>query len=233
MVVGKWMYMSPEHTRNTGVDHRSDLFSLGVILYQACTGRSPFASQNPKDIVRKIREGEFRPVHELAPDAPPELAALIHRILSPDPANRPQTGQQFASELAEIIKAHELEGSSSKIARLLAEMFPEASSSVTLNPDADPLRVVTMSDGSVSGRMRTSSGMSRPTPTPTPRTSASLSRVDLDFSVSLVVRKDEEDESPPEPVPQPSESSELVSTLLLIVAVLAAAATVAYLVLWN
>src|SRR5207237_6387859 len=55
MIVGKWPYMSPEHTTNGQIDHRSDLFSLGVIMYLLCTGNMPFSGQDPKEIVRKIR----------------------------------------------------------------------------------------------------------------------------------------------------------------------------------
>src|SRR5207342_2382635 len=57
MIVGKWLYMSPEHTTNQAIDHRSDLFSLGVIMYLLFTGTMPFSGQDPKDIVRKIRSG--------------------------------------------------------------------------------------------------------------------------------------------------------------------------------
>src|SRR2546423_2847837 len=52
MIAGKWVYMSPEHTTNQQIDHRSDLFSLGVMMYLLCTGNMPFTGNNPRDIVK-------------------------------------------------------------------------------------------------------------------------------------------------------------------------------------
>ena len=85
MVVGKWQYMSPEHTTNQ-LDHRSDLFSLGVVMYLLFTGRMPFSGTDSRDLVRKIRAGQYRRVEEIAPQVPPAIAALIERMLSPSPA---------------------------------------------------------------------------------------------------------------------------------------------------
>ncbi len=126
MVVGKWMYMSPEHTRNKDVDHRSDLFSLGVILYEACAGRAPFASANAKETVRKIREGDYVPVQRHAPEISDRLAALIAGLLAPDPELRPQHGQQLAEVLSDIVREEALEVTGRHITRLMAEVFPEA-----------------------------------------------------------------------------------------------------------
>src|SRR5262249_596402 len=76
MIVGKWLYMSPEHTANQQIDHRSDLFSLGVITYLLCTGTMPFSGSDPKEIVRKIRAGQYRPFAQAAPNIPEALADL-------------------------------------------------------------------------------------------------------------------------------------------------------------
>ena len=124
MIVGKWLYMSPEHTKNQQIDHRSDLFSLGVILYLLCTGKMPFGGTTPKDIVRKIRAGQYKPLHELAPNIPKELSALVARLLSPDPEARPQTGREVVTALSEITRAYGIDGSPGNISAFVSGLFP-------------------------------------------------------------------------------------------------------------
>jgi serine/threonine protein kinase len=124
IIVGKWLYMSPEATMNGAIDHRSDLFSLGVILYLLCTGSMPFSGPDPKAIVKKIRAGQHKPLEELAPGVPPKLVTLVERLLSPSPTDRPQRGQEVVAELTEIVRQHGLERSSQNIADYLARVLP-------------------------------------------------------------------------------------------------------------
>src|SRR5438094_2327476 len=98
MVVGKFMYLSPEATRSGQTDHRSDLFSLGVILYLLCSGVMPFSGSDPKEIIRKIRTGQYRPLQEIAP-VPDRLAMLVERLLAPNPSLRPPRGLEVVAEL--------------------------------------------------------------------------------------------------------------------------------------
>ncbi len=123
IIVGKWQYMSPEHTTNQQLDHRSDLFSLGVVLYLLSTGKMPFSGTDPKEIVRKIRHGEYRRVEEIAPEVPAQLATLVGRMLSVAPTNRPQTGQEVSSTLMDIVRAHGLESTSETLATFVSGLF--------------------------------------------------------------------------------------------------------------
>ncbi len=124
MIVGKWLYMSPETTTNAQIDHRSDLFSLGVILYLLCSGFMPFTGKEPKDIVKKIRAGQYKPLQELVP-VPDRLAILVSRLLAPNPDDRPQRGQEVVAELTDIARAYGMESSGPSIANLLAQLFPD------------------------------------------------------------------------------------------------------------
>jgi len=123
MIAGKWAYMSPEHTSNQPVDHRSDLFSLGVMMYLLCTGSMPFAGTEPREIVKKIRAGAYKPLEEAAPQVPPAIAALVAKLLAPKPEDRPASGKEVAATLTEIARTHSLEGSGTRVAALMAEQF--------------------------------------------------------------------------------------------------------------
>jgi serine/threonine protein kinase len=131
MIVGKWMYMSPEHAQSQQLDHRSDLFSLGVILYLLCTSTTPFAGADPKEIVRKIRAGHFKPIQQAAPDTPEPLAMLVQKMLAANPDDRPQTGQEIASTMTEIARNHGLESSAPQISHFLSELFNDETTGIT------------------------------------------------------------------------------------------------------
>jgi serine/threonine protein kinase len=122
MIVGKWLYMSPETTMNEQVDHRSDLFSLGVILYLLCSGQMPFIGTEPREIVKKIRAGQYQPLQELVA-IPERLARLVARMLASSPEDRPQRGQEIAVELTEIARQYGLESGPPAIAALLRQLY--------------------------------------------------------------------------------------------------------------
>jgi eukaryotic-like serine/threonine-protein kinase len=123
MIVGKWLYMSPETTMNEQVDHRSDLFSLGVILYLLCSGYMPFTGPSPKEIVKKIRAGQYKPLQEIVA-VPEQLAWLVARMLAPNPDDRPQRGQDVAAELMEITRQYGLDTSAAGISYIVKQLFP-------------------------------------------------------------------------------------------------------------
>jgi acyl carrier protein len=101
-IIGTPAYMSPEQARGQKVDHRSDLFSLGVMLYQLCTGKMPFAGDSVLAVLTSLAVDTPIPPQQLNPDIPPALEAAIDRLLAKDPANRFQTAQQVMESLHEI-----------------------------------------------------------------------------------------------------------------------------------
>ena len=102
-VAGTPQYMSPEQGQGMHVDHRSDLFSLGSVLYAMCTGRPPFRGNNPLAIIRKVVDETPRPIREVNPDIPDWLCAIIDRLLAKDPEDRYQTAAEVANELEESL----------------------------------------------------------------------------------------------------------------------------------
>jgi serine/threonine protein kinase len=87
-VVGTAEYLSPEQAAGKPVTRRSDLYSLGVVLYTLLTGRTPFVGE-PLDLLHKHRFAQFDPPVRLVPEIPHELDAIVCQLLEKDPANRP------------------------------------------------------------------------------------------------------------------------------------------------
>jgi serine/threonine protein kinase/Tfp pilus assembly protein PilF len=88
VLMGTLPYMSPEQAAGDKTDHRTDTFSLGVVLYEMATGRLPFAGDSTPDVLRRIRECRFPPVRSVNPHVPAELASIIETCLQKDRAHR-------------------------------------------------------------------------------------------------------------------------------------------------
>jgi uncharacterized protein (TIGR03067 family) len=101
-VAGTPQYMSPEQADGKPVDHRSDLFSLGSVLYAMCTGRPPFRADSTVATLKRVCEQTPRPIRELNPDIPERLCATIDKLLAKNPAERFQS----AKEVAELLEQH-------------------------------------------------------------------------------------------------------------------------------
>jgi serine/threonine protein kinase len=102
MVLGTIAYMSPEQARGRAVDQRSDIFSLGVLLYEMSTGQMPFAGASPIDTMHAIAFDEARPVTELRPGLPPDLQRVVGRCLRKEPEDRYQTTRAFVDDVKRL-----------------------------------------------------------------------------------------------------------------------------------
>jgi len=181
LLVGKWTYMAPETAISSVADHRSDLFSLGVVMYLLCCGSAPFLGTTPKEIVRKIRTGAYTPVKQIAPTVPVRLANLIARLLASEPGLRPQRGNDVVIELNEIMREYGLDSSARRIAELLSELFGDAT---TRASTSDVVHVVREDVGPEDDtRVVTSPGVD-PSLTPSAETDH-RSHIDTSMSVSF------------------------------------------------
>ncbi|MEL7500026.1 MAG: protein kinase [Planctomycetota bacterium] len=99
-ISGTPQYMSPEQAKGERVDPRSDLFSLGSVLYAACTGHAPFKSESVFGVIKKVCDSEPSPVREFNPEISPWMVALIERLHEKEPADRFES----ADEVAEILE---------------------------------------------------------------------------------------------------------------------------------
>ncbi|MBK9366025.1 MAG: protein kinase [Deltaproteobacteria bacterium] len=102
-LVGSPAYMSPEQASERPVNERSDLFSLGTVLYHIVSGQLPFSGNNPSIILRNIIEGRRPEVLELQPSCSPRLADLIERLLQTDPDARPADADEVVRALDELL----------------------------------------------------------------------------------------------------------------------------------
>lgn len=91
VIAGTPQYMSPEQARGADIDHRSDLFSLGSVLYFMCCGRTPFRAETTMGVLHRIVSDEPRPIRSVNPDVPDWLESIILRLLAKNPDDRYQS----------------------------------------------------------------------------------------------------------------------------------------------
>ncbi len=115
--VGSPRYMSPEQLTDKPLTAQTDIYSLGVVLYELLTGRTPFDGRTFAELARRIIAETPPPVETLRPDVPPALSAVIARALAKDPADRYSNGMDLAADLTAIYGA---------LDRPPAELSPQA-----------------------------------------------------------------------------------------------------------
>ncbi|MFN0056655.1 MAG: protein kinase domain-containing protein, partial [Planctomycetales bacterium] len=103
VIAGTPQFMSPEQARGEAIDRRSDLFSLGSVLYALCTGRSPFRAESPYGVLRRITDDHPRPIRELNPEIPEWLAAIIGRLHAKLPGDRFASADEVADLLQQCL----------------------------------------------------------------------------------------------------------------------------------
>jgi TolB-like protein/predicted Zn-dependent protease len=102
LAFGTTRYMSPEQAMAQQVDARSDLWSLGVVLYEMLAARTPFEGETAADVMAAIFDRDPQPLKHCAPIVPPALQSVVDRSLRKDPAERYQTAEEMLSELRAI-----------------------------------------------------------------------------------------------------------------------------------
>jgi eukaryotic-like serine/threonine-protein kinase len=103
-IVGTAQYLSPEQARGGEVDPRSDLYSLGVVLYELLTGKTPFDGDTPVEIAMKHLSNAPKPPSKLRPDVPPELDKVVLRALAKNPDERYQSADEMEVDLERVAR---------------------------------------------------------------------------------------------------------------------------------
>ena len=105
VVMGTPAYMSPEQTSGRPLDHRTDIFSLGVLLHEMATGRRPFEGTSSAELVSAILRDTPDPITDTRPDLPSDLARIVRRCLEKDPRHRLQTARDFGNEFRDLSRS--------------------------------------------------------------------------------------------------------------------------------
>ena len=122
-VSGSPLYIAPEHALGKPIDHRVDLYGLGISLYQLLCGEPPFQGSTPREIVLKHVHEPPQPLRERAPEVPPDLADLVMRLISKDPDGRPAGARQLQADLLELARRHGVDEPT--LSRLEASAAPD------------------------------------------------------------------------------------------------------------
>jgi serine/threonine protein kinase/tetratricopeptide (TPR) repeat protein len=102
VVMGTPAYMSPEQISGRPLDHRTDIFSLGVVLHEMATGRQPFEGKSSAELISAILRDTPAPITDSRPDLPADLARIIRRCLEKDPRHRVQTARDVSKEFRDL-----------------------------------------------------------------------------------------------------------------------------------
>lgn len=114
MVLGTATYMSPEQARAQKLDERTDIFSLGIVLYEMIAGRSPFYDQTTSDVMAAILHREPIPLSQQSPEVTPELEAIVCQALSKDRDARYKTAKDLQTELRNLRQENAFQSSPSR-----------------------------------------------------------------------------------------------------------------------
>ena len=100
---GKYAYMSPEQARSEDVDARTDLYALGIVLFEALSGKNPFHTASSYETLKRVRDGAAPPLRSIARDVPEELAAIVDHALRPSAADRHANAGRLYEELVQFL----------------------------------------------------------------------------------------------------------------------------------
>ncbi len=124
VLMGKLAYMSPEQGRMKVTDRRSDVFSLGLVMFELLTGIRPFFDRDREKILRNVQEKPIPDPLTLRRDLPPELARITMKALTRDLSRRYQTAGEMGNDLEHYMYHDRYGPTNEKLARYLKELFP-------------------------------------------------------------------------------------------------------------
>ena len=122
---GKVPYMSPEQAQGLHLDGRSDIFSLGIMLFELCTGKRLFRGASEMETLKMIVEGEYPRPRNLNPNLHPKLEEIILRSLEKDPARRYQSARDMQSDLEDYIREQQLKVSALALSSWMQKLFDD------------------------------------------------------------------------------------------------------------
>jgi beta-lactam-binding protein with PASTA domain/predicted Ser/Thr protein kinase len=129
-IVGTAQYLSPEQAKGGEVDPRSDLYSLGIVLYELLTGKTPFEGDTPVEIAMKHLSTAPKPPSKLRPDIPPELDMVVLRALAKNPDDRYQSADEMEADLDRVARGARVSAATVDTATQVLRRPPAAAAAV-------------------------------------------------------------------------------------------------------
>ncbi len=123
IVMGKFMYMAPEQARHKTVDRRSDLYAVGLCLWELVTGKNPFEDVPSADLMAKVGTPSIPALNTIEPLCPQALSDAVARALAPDPAQRFQTSEEFRGKLQAILQDIDPQAGAESTSRFMRDAF--------------------------------------------------------------------------------------------------------------
>jgi len=123
IILGKFMYMSPEQARQQKVDRRSDLYAVGLCLYELVCGHSPFEDVPPGELMAAVASPKLAVLNAVEPMCPQPLSEAVMKALEPDPVNRWQTAEEFRSRLQVILNDLDPSAGAESASRFMRDAF--------------------------------------------------------------------------------------------------------------
>ncbi len=130
-IVGTAQYLSPEQARGGEVDQRSDLYSLGVVLYELLTGQTPFDGDTPVEIAMKHLSNAPQPPSALRPDVPHDLDMVVLRALAKDPEDRYQSADEMEADLDRVLRGAAVAATTADTATQVMRVAPGVAAAET------------------------------------------------------------------------------------------------------
>ncbi len=123
IILGKFLYMSPEQARHQPVDRRSDLYAVGLCLYELISGRNPFDALLPGDLMSAVAQPNIPPLGQAVPTVPPAVSEMVMKALAVDPSRRFQTAEEFRGRLLAILLELDESAGPESVTRSMHELF--------------------------------------------------------------------------------------------------------------
>jgi len=144
VVKGKVAFMSPEQAMGKPIDQRSDLFSLGTVLYLMVTRSRPFEGPSDLETLLRVQKGDFRPPEETSPDLPPEVAAVVARAMRKEPEERYQSADEMLGDVERVLRTAFRPVGQTELKRWLTELSARDGVPPISQSTATPARATAM-----------------------------------------------------------------------------------------
>jgi hypothetical protein len=155
---GKLAYMSPEQSRGERVDARTDVFALGIVLWEMLTGGRLFEGDSEMAVLQAVRGSVIPPVARVNPDVPPDLDSIVMKALARKPELRHQTAHELERALGQCVLRHARTLEDTDIAGFLGNLFPDGWSLLGSAVSETAVRRVDIGPAERLGQLRTAVG---------------------------------------------------------------------------